>query len=250
MKDILYLFFPPRCAACGRELPEGEVFLCPKCRWEAPLTEYWTKTDNPLAERLRNHVPIEKAAALLFFSHNGVMRDLIHSFKYHSAWRAAERAGEWMGREMGKHFNDVDVLISVPLHQKKHLKRGYNQAEHLARGMARVMGTQVETDAVSRQVSTQSQARKQGAERWDNVWQAFAVRRPEALRGRHVLLVDDVLTTGATMLSLAEAILRAAPDCRLSIATFATTREREKKKIRSEELGVRSYREKFLTPHS
>lgn len=225
--SVKELFFPPRCAACGRALPEGEAFLCSRCRWEVPLTRYWEQTDNPLAERLRTHVPIEKAVAFFFFSHEGGFRQLVHNFKYRSQWRAAERAGEWFGAEIAPCFEGVDALIPMPLHVEKRLKRGYNQAEHLARGMSRSMGVPVDTHVAVRHIKTASQARQSGTRRWDNVTGAFAVHNAERLRGKHLLLIDDVLTTGATMLSLAETILRAAPDSRVSVAVLAATRERD-----------------------
>ncbi len=227
-RDIADLFFPPVCAACGRALPEGVTFLCHYCRWEMPATRYWESDDNPLAARLRAHVPVEHAAAFFFFAHDSGFRDLIHGFKYGGRWRSARMMGEWFGAELAPYYKDVDLIVPVPLHLRKRLKRGYNQSEYIARGIGTALGRPVAAHSVRRAAHTRSQATQKGADRWDNVAGAFRVRTPEVFAGRHLLLVDDVVTTGATIVSLAEAILRAAPDCRVSVAALAATRETER----------------------
>ena len=118
-------------------------------------------------------------------------------------------------------YDTVDRIVPVPLHWRKRLRRGYNQAEYLAEGIARALRAEVDRHSVRRIRNNPAQALHRHAERWDNVEGIFAVRRPERLAGHHLLLVDDVLTTGATLLSCAETILRAAPDCRLSVAVLA-----------------------------
>ena len=225
LRDIAALFFPPVCAACGAPLPGGEALLCSRCQWEIPLTHYWEHDDNALAERLRSHIPVVHAVAFYFFAHQSPFRDLIHDFKYRGRWRHALRMGAWFGAEIAPLFADVDVVIPVPLHLRRRLRRGYNQSEYLARGIGAALQKPVDTRSVVRTKHTRSQATQKSGDRWDNVEGIFGVRKPAELVGRHVLLVDDVLTTGATLLSLAEAILHAAPECRISIAALATTRE-------------------------
>jgi ComF family protein len=226
LRDIAALFFPPVCAACGKPLPPDGGFLCSYCRWEIPLTRFWERGDNPMAERLRAHIPVVEASAFYFFAHGSGFRDLIHDFKYRGRWRPARQMGAWYGAELAAsgRYAGVDLVVPVPLHLRKRLSRGYNQSEYIARGIASALGTPVDTRSVARTVDTRSQATRKGPERWDNVENIFRVRRPRALAGRHLLLVDDVLTTGATLLSLARAILDAAPDARISIATLAATR--------------------------
>ncbi len=229
-QDIAALFFPPVCAACGKPLIEGQTLLCNYCRWEMPLTRYWERDDNPLAEQLRSHVPIVHAAAFWFFAHSSPFRNLIHDFKYRDRWRTARMMGQWFGAEIASYFGDIDVVIPVPLHLRKRLMRGYNQSEYIAQGIGVSLDRQVDIKSVVRKIHTRSQASRNGAERWDNVDNIFGVRRPAALAGRHILLVDDVVTTGATILSLAETILRAVPDCRISIAALATSPKAETSK--------------------
>jgi ComF family protein len=226
LRDIASLFFPPVCAACGSPLADPRALLCNRCQWDIPLTRYWERDDNPLAERLREHIPVVRAAAFYFFAHQSPFRDLVHDFKYRGRWRPALRMGEWFGDELAPFYGDVDVIVPVPLHLRRRLKRGYNQSEYIARGIGMALGKPVDTRSVVRTRHTRSQAAQRGGDRWDNVEGIFGVRRPSTLAGRHVLLVDDVLTTGATILSLAEAVLRAVPDCRVSIAALATTQQK------------------------
>lgn len=223
--DLAGLFWPPVCPVCGRPMTEGVAAVCLRCRMEAPLTGFWTQVDNPMVRKCWGLFPVVHASAFLFFIRGNGFRDLIHAFKYGGRWRLAREMGEWYGHEMarGGLYADVDVVVPVPLHLLKRLRRGYNQAEYVARGIAAGLGVPVETRAVGRRRHNPSQTGKTSRERWDNVSGIFAVRDPEPLRGRHVLLVDDVFTTGATIFSCAEAILRAVPDVRISIATLAVS---------------------------
>ncbi len=225
LSDIASLFFAPVCAACGRELGQGENLLCNTCRWEIPLTRFWEQEDNPLTMQLRENIPsVERAAAFFFFVHDSPFRDLIHDFKYRRRPRLASMMGQWFGAETGSFFLDIDLIIPVPLYFLRRLRRGYNQSAHLARGLSEALGKPVDLRSVYRCRNTRAQARRDGREeRWENVEGAFAVRNPQKLRGRHLLLVDDVLTTGATITAFAEVIAREIPDCKISVAVLATT---------------------------
>ncbi len=223
-KDLFSLFYRHTCPICGRPLNEGEYFVCTRCRWDAPLTGFERMVDNPVVQRFWGTVKVVNGCAFIYFIHRSGWRSLIHDFKYRGHWREAMKAGEWFGGELARSplYGDVDVLVPVPLHPRKLLHRSYNQSEYLARGMARSMHLEVESGSVVRVVHNESQTLKPHHERWDNVADIFAVKHPERLSGRHILLVDDVLTTGATIGSCAEAIEEAVPDCRISIACFAT----------------------------
>lgn len=223
--DLVGLFWPAVCPVCGRPLSDGVATVCLRCRMEAPLTGFWTQVDNPLVRKCWGLVPVVHASAFLFFVRGNGFRDLIHDFKYGGYWRLAHSMGAWYGHEMarGGLYGDVDVVVPVPLHLLKRLRRGYNQAEYIARGIASGLGVPVETHAVGRRKHNPSQTLRSHRERWDNVRDIFEVCRPERLRGKHVLLVDDVFTTGATILSCAETILRAVPDARISIAVLAVS---------------------------
>ncbi|WP_148468407.1 phosphoribosyltransferase family protein [Alistipes sp.] len=225
-RDLSALLFPPRCAVCGEPLAAGERTVCTLCRATAPLTGYWREADNPLFRKCRGLVPVCRASAYLFFVRGSGWRRMIHGFKYRGAWRPARTVGEWYGaslREGGLH-DDVDAVVPLPLHPLKRCLRGYNQAEYIAEGIAAQLGVGLLRGCVVRRRNTPSQALRPRRERAGNVAGAFAVVRPERLAGRHVLLVDDVVTTGSTLLSCAESILAAVPDCRVSIAALAVSR--------------------------
>ena len=217
------LLYPERCPVCGGEMRPGDHVVCTRCRYEVPLTGFCDKSYNPLWERLSAHLPIEQASAFLYFLPGSGWRGLIHRFKYFEAWRLARDMGVWYGHCLRESplYASVNRIVAVPLHWRKRLARGYNQAEYLADGIARSLEVPVERRCLRRIRNNPSQTHRRREERWDNVEGIFTVKHPERLKGRHLLLVDDVLTTGATLLSCAEAILRAVPDCRLSIAVLA-----------------------------
>lgn len=219
------LFFPPVCPVCGERMGEGAVTICTRCRGAIPLTRFWNEFDNPLTRRLWGMVPVVHASVFFYFLEDSGWRDLIHRFKYHGAWRLARGMGRWYGSYLASSgiYGDVDVVIPVPLHWRKRLRRGYNQAEYLAEGIAAELGVGVERRSVVRCRNNPSQARTRVGDRWENVRDIFRVRQPERLTGRHILLVDDVFTTGATVVSCAEEILRRAPNCRVSIVVLAAS---------------------------
>lgn len=211
---------------CGCLMSEEVDFICTRCRWEMPLTGFGGKFDNPVAHKFHGLLPVVNASSYLWFIDNSDVRSMIHSFKYRGNWSYARKAGEWYGAELreGGLYSDVDVVVPVPLHLRKRLSRGYNQAEYIAEGIAAAMGLTVDRKSVVRRRHNKSQTERSKSERWENVSGIFAVRNPQNLVGKHILLVDDVLTTGATIISCAQAILDAVPGCRISIATLAASR--------------------------
>ena len=225
--EIFGLFYPERCAACGEPLPEGARFLCPRCQWDMPLTGYATEHANPVASKFWGLAPIDEACSLLFFSQQSRYRTLIHGFKYHGRWNSSLE----MGRQLGATLRDsplyatIDRIIPVPLHPRRRLTRGYNQSEYIARGVAdRLTGASLECGCLKRSTYNRSQTHAQSREeRWQNVNGIFTLLHPERLDGHHILLIDDVLTTGSTLIACTEAILRVLPTCHISIATLAVS---------------------------
>lgn len=230
--DLAALFFPPVCPVCGGPLIRGEHAVCTLCRATAPLTGFWAEADNPVLRKFWGRVPVVRASGFLFYVHGSGWRRAIHAFKYRGAWRLARALGEWYGASLcgSGLYSDVDVVVPLPLHPFKRMSRGYNQAEYIAEGVAARLGVGVDRRSVRRSRNTASQALKPRRERADNVENAFAVRCPERLAGKHVLLVDDVMTTGSTLIACIEAVVRAVPDCRVSVAALAVSRH---------ELGVK-----------
>ncbi|MBQ3260202.1 MAG: ComF family protein [Alistipes sp.] len=223
--DVVSLLYPRECAVCGDALVEGEEFVCTTCRFRIPLTGFALQSDNPMKERLSALVPIREASAHFFFVADSHWQRAIHDFKYYGRWLHARNLGVWYGhllRQSGN-YDDIDIVVPVPLHNRKLLKRGYNQSDYIADGIASVLGVKVVRHALVRIVNNESQTHQSRHERWDNVEGNFAVRHPESLSGKHILLVDDVLTTGATIIACCEAMLAACDDIEISVATLSVS---------------------------
>lgn len=224
--DLRALLFPPSCIACGGDVAPSMHGICPMCRYTIPTTNYWTMAENPTKEHFAGIIPLVQASSFIFFSEHSSWRTLIHRFKYGGEWRIASTLGAWYGSELRGSglYDDIDVVVPVPLHYLKLFKRGYNQSTYLAESIAKELGVAVDTRSVRRVRNNPPQSRSTMGERWANVEGLFAVRDAKALSGKHILIVDDVLTTGATISSMATAILAAVPDCRISVATLAVAR--------------------------
>lgn len=227
LRDVASLFLPRTCLACGRVLLENEGSICLACRYNMPLTNFAKRKDNPVKLLFENVLDVESAAAMFWFVGGTEWQRIVHNFKYHGRWFFAQKMGEWMGEELldSGNFADIDLIVPIPLHYRRRLHRGYNQSEQLALGVGRKMGAECDFRSVRRCHYNDSQTSKSRSERWENVEEIFEVRRVEKLRGKHILLIDDVLTTGATMASCASAIVKACEgDVRISIATLTVSR--------------------------
>lgn len=225
--DVLSLYMPRTCIVCGKELDDTEDAICLACGFSMPRTGFAEIKENPLRRLFRNSLLVESAMALFWFVPGTDWRRLIHKFKYRGRWLFARYMGEQMGAEMvaSGNFDDIDVVIPVPLHNYRRIVRGYNQAEMLSMGIARTMGVEYDFSSVRRCRYNRSQTTKRRDERWGNTMGIFEVRNGRKLRGKHILLVDDVVTTGATIGSCAEEILRACDgDVRISVAALAVSR--------------------------
>ena len=225
--DVASLFMPRTCLACGRVLLENEACVCLACRYNMPLTNFSKHKENPVKLLFENTLSVESATSMFWFVGGTEWQRIIHNFKYHGRWYFAQKMGEWLGEELCEsgNFEDVDLIIPIPLHYRRRLRRGYNQSEQLALGVGRKMGVKCDFSSVRRHLYNDSQTSKHNSERWDNVEEIFEVRKADRLRSRHILLVDDVLTTGATMSSCASTIIKACDgDVRISIATLSVSR--------------------------
>ena len=226
-RSLKGLIFPPRCLVCNEFLEEGEHCFCTLCRATAPLTGFSRQEHNPLREYLAAHLPIEQATALLYFHHASRWRQLIHNFKYHSHWYYAENMGYWLATEFARSnfFEGIDLIVPVPLHWRRKLNRGYNQTEHIAAGISRHTSIPYTFSAVKRRINNPPQMTTSYVGRWENSGEIFEVIDPKQLSGKHILLVDDVCTTGATLISLAKTINKACGDTvKISVATIAASR--------------------------
>ena len=221
--DLGSLIYDDGCIICGRSMGGELGSICLKCRFEMPTTRYLYSSNNPVKEHFEMIASIVEASSYLYFRTDDRWRKMIHRLKYQGEWRLGLTFGELYGAELKSSglYNDVDLVVPVPLHVMKYLKRKYNQSEYIAEGIAKELGIKVDRRSLYRRRNNPSQTRQHASERWLNVSDLFAVRNPERLENRHILLVDDVLTTGATLSACIYALQRDVPTCRISIATLA-----------------------------
>lgn len=217
---------PRQCVVCGERLAPTEHSLCSTCLLHLPRTTYqFTPHDNPMAQLFWHLSPVEKAAALIFYEPHSEVAQLIYDLKYHDRPDIGEDMGRLMAGEMqlARFFDGIDMLLPVPLSRKRLRQRGYNQSEQLAVGISDVTHLPVVTKALRRTHFHQSQTQLSRRERQENVENLFELRDGSMLQGKHVLLIDDICTTGATLLACCDA-LKAVHGIRLSVLTFGLTK--------------------------
>ncbi len=208
LSDFFQLFFPYVCVGCGRKLFRHEEQLCRLCISKLPYSYYHKIKDNPVEKIFWGRVNIEKATSFLIYKKDGVVKNILHDFKYRNNKELAVAMGKLFATELNKYsyFQDVDYIIPVPLHPRKLKKRGYNQSEYIAKGMYNILNVQILTDCIIKVENTMSQTKLSRYNRWLNVGKGFAVKTPEILKNKSILLVDDVVTTGATLEAMASTI--------------------------------------------
>ncbi len=203
------LFFPKNCEACGRNLLKSETMLCTNCFYHIPKTKFHEEKDNILNRLFYGITNITYSTAFFYFHKASKYRILIHKLKYKGQKEIGIQLGRMAGTEInGSFFDETNVVIPVPLHPAKKRLRGYNQSEMIAKGLCETSGKELLTDVLIRQKFTETQTKKNLEARRENVSSAFKVVKPEILRGKHVLLIDDVVTTGSTLIACADEILK------------------------------------------
>ena len=220
--DLWSLLAPRRCSGCDTALLSHEESLCDGCLEELPLTRFNDDPFNAVERLFHGKVPLTAAGALMRFSAHGMVQHILHRIKYAHDLEAAVVLGRLMGQELRDRprFAGIDSVIAVPLHPRKERKRGYNQSRLLADGLREVLPLEPLHRCLQRVERTSTQTRKGRLARWSNVKEAFVVQDEAVLRGRHVLLVDDVVTTGATAEACATVLL-ATPGTRVSLFAAA-----------------------------
>ena len=222
LDGFLSLLLPRYCIVCGRALVEGEECLCTLCNIDLPRTGYHLCPGNPVEQAFWGRVPVERATSYFFYRKGSDYCRILYRMKYGGERHTCEAMGRMAAAELepSGFFEGVDCLLPVPLHADKQRRRGYNQSEWLARGVSAVTGIPVEAAWIVRRQDNETQTKKTVFERWTNVEGIFSLRAEDGLRGRHVLLVDDVLTTGATGVACAS-VLAGVEGIRISVLTLA-----------------------------
>jgi ComF family protein len=224
LHPLLHLFIPQHCAGCGSDNMSRQQVLCMHCINRLPVTGFQHHADNPVEKIFWGRMPVTAAASYLYFAKDSLLQHLVHELKY----KGNKELGLFLGRKMGEallqshRFNDIDVLVPLPLFAAREQKRGYNQAAILAQGMAAILSLPLLDKAVLRHTSSDTQTNKNRIDRWLNMQGKFELKQPAAIAGKHILLVDDVITTGATLEACGQQLLT-APNTRLSIMTMAFT---------------------------
>ncbi len=222
--DFIDLLYPRVCMACGNSLFSKEKLICTSCIYKLPKTNFHKEKENPLSKIFWGRINIESVSAYYLFKKGSKVQHLLHQFKYKGNKEIGTFIGELYGRELlqSEYFNTVEVIIPVPLHKKKERKRGFNQSEYFAKGLSLGMKNEINTKTLLREKMSETQTKKTRFKRWENVSNIFLLKNPENLEGKHILLVDDVITTGSTIEACVEA-LQQIPDIKISVAAIACT---------------------------
>lgn len=209
ISDFLSLIFPKTCIACDQALNKNEECLCTPCRFKLPKSNYHLDADNPLLRRFWGKIPVSYALSYLKFTKSGAVQNILYKIKYQGYKEGAKKLGIWYGKEL-RHLElqkQFDYMVPVPMHRRKLKKRGYNQSEYFAEGLSGTMGIPHLPEVLERTSENSSQTLKNRFERWINVKDIYRVKNPDQIPGKHILIVDDVITTGATFEACAKALL-------------------------------------------
>ena len=219
---LISIIFPQNCAGCNRPFRGDEKVLCLRCKINLPSSNTWMQQQNIIYNKLYGRFNFENACSLLYFTQSGLAQHLIHLIKYKDRRDIAVYLGNLFGENLkkSKWAEGIDYLIPVPLHRQKRYIRGYNQSELIAEGISEILQIPSLKKELIKTRHTSSQTQKTTKERIENVSNVFDLINPDILKGKHILLIDDVITTGATLESCAQTILN-IPDTKISLATLA-----------------------------
>ena len=221
-KHLINLFFPKSCAGCHSFLLSDEKVICTQCRHEIPLTNHHKIQENEVIQKFYGRIPLEYGSALFYFHKKGIVQEMIHKLKYKGHEEISETIGNWYADELKdlEQIKDIDYIIPVPLHKKRLRERGYNQVEGFGKAMAENLKIPYEDQILQRKLYTKTQTKKNLLGRIDVIDNVFDVSFSVNHHGKHFLLIDDVITTGATLESCSRALLK-IPNVKISIVCMA-----------------------------
>ena len=224
VRDFVSLFYPNLCLSCGNNLPYNQEVLCLSCQYQLPKTDHHLMAENAFTEKFWGRIPIKAGAAMYYYDKKDKVRNLIKQLKYHNKPFIGIKLGQLYGKTLRAStlFQEIDLIVPVPLHPKKLHQRGYNQSDQFAIGLSENMNIPWDKNILARPIFTETQTQKSKMDRFANVEHAFTVENPQKIEGKHLLLVDDVLTTGATLEACAAKLLK-TPGVKISMATMAIT---------------------------
>lgn len=222
LKSIINLFFPPVCSGCKAFLLSNENIICTVCRHEAPLTNHHLQTENEAFKKFYGRIPVEHVSALLYFNKKGIVQEMIHGLKYRGQEEVGTVLGEWYSEDLKtlKTLQSVDAIIPVPLHRKRLRNRGYNQVTNFGLALSENLKIPYNATVLKRTIYSKTQSKKNLLGRTEGIDFAFDVSFSEKDHNKHFLLIDDVITTGATLEVCSKALLK-IPGAKISIVCMA-----------------------------
>ncbi|WP_196891318.1 ComF family protein [Aureivirga marina] len=222
VSPIIDLFYPQYCLGCFEEISDDNFNICLNCRTNLPVTNYSNVEENDLKKLFKGKIPLTHATSLYFFSKKGKIQNLIHVLKYKNKQKIGEFFGELLGEEIlnSKYFSTIDYVIPIPLHQQKFKIRGYNQNTLFGKTLSKKIDAHYCEKNVKRIKNTESQTKKNTEERFKNTQNIFEIQNPEKYENKHILLIDDIITTGATIESCSKELLK-VKNIKISIASIA-----------------------------
>jgi len=227
LKDIFHLFFPKTCLCCQEQLLRNEKVICLKCRYELPDTDFTEELNNKIEQTFFGRIPIAFATTLLLYKTKSKSQKLIYQLKYNNHQEIGVFLGKWLGNQLNnsKRFNalkPIDYIVPVPLHPKKFKARGYNQLTTFGKSISEIINAAYIDNLLIKKSFSDTQTLKQRFERWKNVREIFYLTNVNFFENKHILLIDDVITTGATLEACALQLLQ-TKNIKISIATMAYT---------------------------
>ena len=222
LNSLINLFFPKLCAGCNSFIGTNESIICTVCRHELPLTNHHLNPENEAFKKFYGRIPVEHVSALLYFHKKGMVQEMIHNLKYKGHEEIGSLLGEWYASDLkdSPFLNNVDVIIPVPLHKKRLKERGYNQVTNFGLALSENFKIPLNNSILMRKVYSKTQSKKNLLGRTEGIETVFDVAFAEEDSNKHYLLIDDVLTTGATLEACSKALLK-IPGAKISIVCMA-----------------------------